>query len=101
MPAPDNIQTTKSTYAAFKRGDCAAMLAVCAEDVESLLETGASELPWAWVYERHAALETNQDRLAEHVEVSQLEVLDLLSSDQQVVAVLQADNDIEEKWSES
>ena len=55
----------------------------------------------AWVYERHAALETNQDRLAEHVEVSQLEVLDLLSSDQQVVAVLQADNDIEEKWSES
>ena len=46
MSVPDNIQTTKSTYAAFKRGDRAAMLAVCAEDVESLLETGASELPW-------------------------------------------------------
>ena len=45
MSVSDNIQTTKSAYAAFKRGDRAAMLAVCAEDLESLLETGAGELP--------------------------------------------------------
>ena len=91
MSAQDNIQTTKSIYAAFKRGDRGAMLALCAEDVKLLLETGAGELPWAGVYEGHAGVEANQDRLAEHVEVSQLEELDFLSSDNQVAAVLQAE----------
>ena len=91
MSAQDNIQTTKSIYAAFKRGDRAAMLALCAEDVKLLLETGAGELPWAGVYEGHAGVEMNQDRLAEHVEVSQLEELDFLSSDNQVAAVLHAE----------
>ena len=100
MSAQDNIQTTKSIYAAFKRGDRAGMLAMCAEDVKLLLETGAGELPWAGVYEGHAGVEANQDRLAEHVEVSQLEELDFLSSDNQVAAVLQAEMTLK-KWPES
>ena len=65
MSAHDNIQTTKGVYAAFKRGDRAAMLAVFAENIRLVSEPGAGELPWAGVYEGHAGVETQQDRLAE------------------------------------
>ena len=77
MSAHDNIQTTKGVYAAFKRGDRAAILAVFAENIRLVSEPGAGELPWAGVYEGHAGVETQQDRLAEHAEVSDLEELDL------------------------
>jgi ketosteroid isomerase-like protein len=88
MSAHDNIQTTKGVYAAFKRGDRAAMLAVFAENIKLVSEPGAGELPWAGVYEGHAGVETQQDRLAEHVEVSDLEELDVLVSESQVAVVL-------------
>ena len=88
MSAHDNIQTTKGVYAAFKRGDRAAMLAVFAENIKLVSEPGAGELPWAGVYEGHAGVETQQDRLAEHAEVSDLEELDFLVSENQVAVVL-------------
>ena len=75
-------------YAAFKRGDRAAMLAVFAENIKLVSEPGAGELPWAGVYEGHAGVETQQDRLAEHAEVSDLEELDFLVSESQVAVVL-------------
>ena len=50
MSAHDNIQTTKGVYAAFKRGDRAAMLAVFAENIKLVSEPGAGEIPWAGVY---------------------------------------------------
>ena len=88
MSAHDNIQTTKGVYAAFKRGDRAAFLAVFAENIRLVSEPGAGELPWAGVYEGHAGVETQQDRLAEHAEVSDLEELDFLVSENQVAVVL-------------
>ena len=88
MSAHDNIQTTKGVYAAFKRGDRAAMLAVFAENIRLVSEPGAGELPWAGVYEGHAGVETQQARLAEHAEVSDLEELDFLVSENQVAVVL-------------
>ena len=91
MSAHDNIQTTKGVYAAFKRGDRAAMLAVFAENIKLVSEPGAGELPWAGVYEGHAGVETQQDRLAEHVEVSGLEELDFLVSESQVAVVLRVE----------
>ena len=87
MSAHDNIQTTKGVYAAFKRGDRAAMLAVFAENIRLVSEPGAGELPWAGVYEGHAGVETQQDRLAEHAEVSDLEELNFLVSESQVAVV--------------
>ena len=88
MSAHDNIQTTKGVYAAFKRGDRAAILSVFAENIRLGSEPGAGELPWAGVYEGHAGVETQQDRLAEHAEVSDLEELDFLVSESQVAVVL-------------
>ena len=88
MSAHDNIQTTKGVYAAFKRGDRAAFLALFAENIRLVSEPGAGELPWAGVYEGHAGVETQQDRLAEHAEVSDLEELDFLVSESQVAVVL-------------
>ena len=88
MSAHDNIQTTKGVYAAFKRGDRAAFLALFAENIRLVSEPGAGELPWAGVYEGHAGVETQQDRLAEHAEVSDLEELDFLVSENQVAVVL-------------
>jgi len=88
MSAHDNIQTTKGVYAAFKRGDRAAMLAVCAENIKLVSEPGAGEIPWAGVYEGRAGFETQQDRLAEHVAVSGLEELDFLVSESQVAVVI-------------
>ena len=88
MSAHDNIQTTKGVYAASKRGDRAAILAVFAENIRLVSEPGAGELPWAGVYEGHAGVETQQDRLAEHAEVSDLEELDCLVSESQVAVVL-------------
>ena len=89
MPAQENTQAIKGVYAAFKRGDRAAMLAACADDVKLLLETGVGELPWSGVYEGQAGISAQQDLLAEHVEVSSLEELDFLSSENQVAAVIQ------------
>ena len=91
MSAHDNIQTTKGVYAAFKRGDRAAMLAVFAENIKLVSEPGAGEIPWAGVYEGRAGFETQQDRLAEHVEVSGLEELDFLVSESQVAVVLRVE----------
>ena len=88
MSAHDNIQTAKAVYAAFKRGDRAAFLVLFAENIRLVSEPGAGELPWAGVYEGHAGVETQQDRLAEHAEVSDLEELDFLVSESQVAVVL-------------
>ena len=87
MSAADNIQTMKDMFAAFKRGDGAAMLKCCAEDVRVVIDIGVGQIPWAGEYEGHAGLEEEQRRMADAIQIDEFEQLDFLASETKVAVV--------------
>ena len=87
MSAHDNIQTMKDMFAAFTRGDGAAMLKCCAENVRVVLDIGVGQIPWAGEYEGHAGVEEEQRRMADAVQIDKFEQLDFLASETRVAVV--------------
>ena len=71
MSGKDNIETIKSVYAAFGRGDVAAILDVVTDDVDWGSETTASNAPWWGVHKGKEQVGSFFDALGKTVEVEE------------------------------
>ena len=71
MSGKDNIETIKSVYAAFGRGDVAAILDVVTDDVDWGSETTASNAPWWGVRKGKEQVGSFFDALGKTVEVEE------------------------------
>jgi ketosteroid isomerase-like protein len=81
MSGKDNIETIKNVYAAFGRGDVAAILAVVTDDVDWASETTASNAPWWGVKKGKEQVGSFFDALGKTMEVDEFTPLAFAATD--------------------
>ncbi len=76
MSNPDsNVQIVQAIYAAFGKGDVAAILARVTDEAEFSFEGGSSEVPWHGPFRGHDGLRRFFGSIAEEVEFQSFEPL--------------------------
>jgi ketosteroid isomerase-like protein len=84
-----NEQTVKDVYAAFQRGDVAAIVALVADDVDWRNDrVASSECPWNGDFSGRAKLPGFFKAVAEHLNISVFDVESIAASGSSVAAYL-------------
>jgi ketosteroid isomerase-like protein len=87
MAEQENVQQAKDAYAAFGRGDIAAVLQNVADDVEWILP-GPADVPTAGTYRGKAAVQTWFGTLAQTVAFERFEPYEFIAQADQVVVLV-------------
>lgn len=88
MQTTDNIQLVKDAYAAFGRGDVAAILEKMSDDIVWMGVYGAAaRVPTSGTRHGKAAVGQFFQQVAEHMQFSQFEPRDFIATDDKVVAL--------------
>lgn len=83
------IAAVQNLYAAYGRGDIGAALAELAEDVDWAAVAAGDGAPWYGEFHGKAAVPAFFAAIAEHVDVTQFDVLGMTSNDTDVIATVQ------------
>lgn len=85
MGAQENVQVIKDGYAAFARGDMAALMALFADDIEWVIP--GEGLPLAGTYRGHAGVTQFFQQLTSVSEILSFEPLEFIGEGDRVVVV--------------
>lgn len=89
MSEQDNVQQAKDAYAAFARGDIAAVVQAAADDIEWIIP-GPSDLPSAGTVRGKQALQEWFGTLGQTVEYQRFEPYEFIAQGDKVVVLLHA-----------
>jgi uncharacterized protein len=87
MAEAENMQLVRNAYAAFQRGDIAAMMNICDENVECLRATGSAILPLAGLRRGRIAVAEFFKQIAETTGFTMFEPQEFVAQRDTVVAV--------------
>ena len=82
------IESVERLYAAYGRGDVAAVLAELAEDVDWAAESSGTTVPWWGPYRGAANVPGFFAAIADNVDISEFDVVSVTSNDTDVVATV-------------
>jgi hypothetical protein len=88
MGAAENIQTVKSVYEAFGRGEVEAILATVADDVDWATETTSDGAPWYGVRSGKAGVASFFEDFGKTMEVEHFEPLAFAADGDDVMTVV-------------
>jgi ketosteroid isomerase-like protein len=88
MPAEENVKTVQAAYAAFSRGEIAAILELLTDDVEWIAPGPPEIVPTAGTYRGKAEVGPYFATLGEHLDMHRFEPHELIAQGDHVVALI-------------